>query len=99
MTVLDEALAKTVKQFGTESFRRGGKAFAVLNDLMPGDQNAKIRRRIKIAMDSGACDCLLNNDADIDYRMREAFCKLTDYIDLSEDRARETVEILARALL
>ena len=96
---LENALEKIVKEFGVPAFRREGNAAAVLSDILPGDKNAKLRRRINNAVESGACDCLINGGSDRELLISEAVSRLINYTDMADDTARETIEALAAVLL
>ena len=58
-TTAAAALEIIVSQYGIDTFRDRRRAFALLSDLAPGDANAKDRRRIRQALDSGAAEILL----------------------------------------
>ena len=58
-TTAAAALEIIVSRYGIDTFRDRRRAFALLTDLAPGDANAKDRRRIRQALDSGAAEILL----------------------------------------
>lgn len=93
------ALKKIAKRFGTECFRKGGKAAAALNDMLPGAGFARQRRRVVTAMNTGACDILFDEgETDIQLRINKAYnCLLEN--DMAEAAAEETVNALAAVII
>ena len=93
------ALKKISKRFGTECFRKGGKAAAALNDMLPGAGFARQRRRVVTAMNTGACDILFDErETDIQLRINKAYnCLLEN--DMAEAAAEETVNALAAVII
>ena len=88
-----------VKKYGTECFKKGGNASNLLDDLIPGNEYSKQRQRVKIAIESGACNHLIENNCAINERIEVAVIKLIDYIDMDEKIAFETIKLLADVLI
>ena len=95
-----DALRQTYDRMGAEGFLKGGKALAMLDDLLVGDAYAKQRRRFRNAVESGATRILVNGDQS----GREGYIdasveQLIAYTDMAENVAQETILYLAEVLL
>ena len=92
-------LKEIAKKFGSNCFKKGGSANNLLADYLPGTNYAKRRRRIKAAVDSGACEILLKMEYEREYKINYAKTLLIEYSDMAEDIATEIINTLAQALL
>lgn len=99
-TTAAAALEIIVSRYGIDTFRDRRRAFALLTDLAPGDANAKDRRRIRQALDSGAAEILLKaaeSGTGGELHINESVSRLMEQTDMAEEFARQTVEMLANA--
>ena len=86
-------------KYGPAAFARGGKATAMLGDLLPGPEYAKLRRRVKFAVDYSVCEVFTNGTGDREFLINEAVHRLVESTDMFEETARETVTLLAEVLI
>ncbi len=94
-------LIEIAQQYGTDIFRQEHKVYALLTDLAPGDMQAKERRRIRSAFESGAVEVLMKSvDENVcsELYFNESVTKLISQTDMDGQLARETMLSLARAL-
>ena len=92
-------LKNITRIYGDNCFKKGGNANNLLADLLPGRAHAKQRRRIKSAIESGACDMLLKAELDSEHRINSAIEVLIEYSDMSEDIAADIINTLAQAII
>lgn len=72
----------------------------MLTDLAPGDANAKDRRRIRQALDSGAAEILLKaaeSGTGGELHINESVSRLMEHTDMAEEFAKQTIQMLANA--
>ena len=84
------AIRRAYELAGEEAFAPGGKAPALLSDLLPGDSYSKERRRIKKAVNCGAAKLLFrvkNEGSAPELHCAEANRLLIDQEDMSEEAA------------
>lgn len=99
---LSAALCHIVQQYGAEVFRDHRRVYALLSDLAGGDAQAKERRRIKKALDSGAVDILLQglgDPASGQLHRNEATARLIAETDMAQEIAAEVIRIIGDAVL
>ena len=96
---ITEALQVIVKRSGKDAFKKGGKANAILADLLPQESYAKYRRRIRNAIDSGVCDFLIDSNLEQEILIKEAVRKLIHHTDMADEIAKETINILIEILI
>ena len=99
-TTAAAALEIIVSQYGIDTFRDRRRAFALLTDLAPGDANAKDRRRIRQALDSGAAEILLKaaeSGTGGELHINESVSRLMEHTDMAEEFAKQTIQMLANA--
>lgn len=97
--VFSNTISEMVKKHGTECFKKGGTASNLIADYLPDNEYTKQRRRIKHAIDSGACNYLLESSAEKSIRINGATSILIDYCDMDEKTATETIALLAHILI
>ena len=99
-TTAAAALEIIVSRYGIDTFRDRRRAFALLTDLAPGDANAKDRRRIRQALDSGAAEILLKaaeSGTGGELHINESVSRLMEHTDMAEEFAKQTIQMLANA--
>ncbi len=94
-------LKEIVEKYGTDIFKEHKRVSALLSDMASGDCRKKERRRIRMALESGAIDILLkalNDKEAYELYINESVSCLVSQTDMADDLARETILTVAEAL-
>ena len=96
-----QALCDIASQYGKDVFTEQRRVYALLTDMAPGDIRAKERRRVKMALESGAVDILLKcaeDSSNTRLHFNEAVARLISQTDMAENIAKDTITMIADAL-
>ena len=94
-------LEEIIETYGTDIFKEHKRLCALLADMASGDCRKKERRRVKMALESGAIDVLLktlNDKKAYELYINESVSRLVSQTDMADDLARETILTIAEAL-
>lgn len=100
-TDLSDILAEIIQTYGLDILKEHRRVYALLNDLAPGELFRKQRRRIFMALQSGAVSILmraLDDKAGYEIYLNEAIMRLISETDMADKLAIETMRMIAKGL-